>query len=131
MSTYVTLVQVRNRYEQDIPTGQAAYVESVIDEAETVLLARVPTLPALITAGATSVAIVRTVIIRAVLRVLRNPNGYRSEQAGDYSYQFDAASSGQVDYTPAEIFLITGNTRNIVVPRTIGMRPPSPFQVDQ
>jgi hypothetical protein len=130
--TYVTFEDVQARYEQDIPAEQVEYVDALIGEAETLLTARVPGLADRITAGSIDVEVVGVVVKRAVLRVLRNPDGYTSEQAGDYSYRVSAAvASGHLDYTPADLALVQGESVRARVPRMIGVRPPSPHQIPE
>lgn len=50
-------------------------------------------------------AVVRAVVLRVAERVMRNPQGFRSESAGDYSYQRPEAGIG-LELTPAELRLI-------------------------
>lgn len=64
-----------------------------LDDVEALIRARIPDLDAQITAGTISEALVVLVECDAVLRLLRNPGGYRSETIGEYSYQLDTRGS--------------------------------------
>lgn len=50
---------------------------------------------------------IRTVVLRVAERVIRNPQGFRSESAGDYSFQrYDADDGGGPYLTDREIAII-------------------------
>jgi hypothetical protein len=77
-------------------TGLLARVEGRIR-------ARVGDLATQITADASLEAVLVEIEADAVARALRNPEGYRQEQDGDYMYiRGDAATSGSLDLTEDE-----------------------------
>lgn len=90
MATYVTVQDVTDRYEG---TADPDRVQVLIDDAERILLRRIPTLAAALTAGDVDQDDVRYAVAHAVMRVLRNPEGYTSEAGGDYSYSRGAAAA--------------------------------------
>ncbi|GAB7185926.1 hypothetical protein ATKI12_5757 [Kitasatospora sp. Ki12] len=52
--------------------------------------------------------VVRSVVLAAAERRVRNPEGYRMEQQGSYSYQLPASTPLGVDLTTSEVRLIRG-----------------------
>lgn len=59
--------------------------------------------------GQLTVNLYKRVIANAVLRVLRNPEGYTSESEGGYSYGLRATvSSGDLWFTDDEIAMLSG-----------------------
>lgn len=81
--------------------------ETLIGDAGVVLRAVVLDLDARLADGRTSVAAVRIVVVRMVLRVLRNPDGFKNEQGGDYGYSVDTeVSSGRLFLTRDDLALL-------------------------
>ena len=78
--------RLRRSFDTDDETAPA---EAALDEASEIVRAESgndwvsPDDPALITAP----RIVKTIVLRMAERKLRNPDGFSSESAGDYSYQ--------------------------------------------
>ena len=94
MGTYADVQAVELEWNQTVADSAVPHVNWLIDKAEAVLLT-VPGLSARITAGTTTAAQLRHVVAAMVVRVLRNPEGKRSETAGDYSYELASGTSGQ------------------------------------
>ena len=91
-------------YNRDLPDG--VWVDSLIGEAERLLIALLPHLGAP-DHGGVSPALVGDVIKRAVLRVVRNPEGFQSEQVESASYQrFSAGASGDVWFPEGDLALL-------------------------
>ena len=64
----------------------------------------------------------KRIIANAVLRVVRNPEGYTSESEGGYSYGLrSTVSSGDLWFTDDEIATLSG-IKPVTVPGTIGVR---------
>ena len=62
-----------------------------------------------VSGGQLTVNLYKRVIANAVLRVLRNPEGYTSESEGGYSYGLRATvSSGDLWFTDDEIAMLSG-----------------------
>lgn len=104
MSTYVTVEDVRARWDGDASTER---VQAFLDDAEAILAARIPDLADRLTAGSTSAAMLRIVLVRAVTRYLNNPQGYVGEHAGEVGYYYAQgaknAPAGQVAFTEADL----------------------------
>lgn len=97
MTTYATVDDVRAAYDGTIPVDAEVWVGSQLDHAEALLTATAGDLAARVTAGTTTAANVRIVECQMVIRVLRNPGGYRQQSTGPYSYMVDAGvASGRM-----------------------------------
>lgn len=84
---------------------------SLLADAWSTLIGRVPSLDQRLTDGSVSPDLVVAVVSAMVLRVLRNPEGKRQESLDDYSYTRDQALSAGVLYvTDAEIDLLSVRT---------------------
>ncbi len=91
-------------FELDIPDALEPRAQALLDRAEARLKRLRPGLADNVASGAVDEVLVRGAIVDAVLRVLRNPQGYASEQVGDLSYRLSAAaSSGLLDFTAREL----------------------------
>lgn len=107
MSEFATVEDVRGMALVDIPdyiTDEK--IQTWIDAAERTLRSKVPSLDARLAAGRITVDDVNLVVCNMLLRVLRNPSGYRTETEGDYSYAVDTAiASGRLllDRTDREL----------------------------
>lgn len=104
MGTWVTVQDVELEWGRgEIPTDQQDHVNVLIDKAERLVAECVPNWVDRIEAGTLSTLTIGDVVSSMVLRVLRNPSGYRSETAGDYTYQLDSAvASGRLFLTKDE-----------------------------
>lgn len=100
---YATVDDVAARLGRPLSDAERPYVQALVDDAETIVRTRIPDLDERVESGRLSAAVVRLVLVSMVLRVLRNPGGYRSESAGDYSYTVDSrAASGYLGVLPDE-----------------------------
>lgn len=106
MSTYATAQDVLDRYEGTAPEEK---VQRHLDDAETLLPAKVPRLAERVAGGDLDPELVRLVLVWAVLRYLRNPQGFASESDGDYSYSRGAAGAaigGRVTFLADELSML-------------------------
>lgn len=94
MGVYADVRAVELEWNRQVSEDALAHVNWLIDKAESVLVT-IPGLSARITAGTVTAANLRYVVAAMVVRVLRNPEGKRSETAGDYSYELASGSSGE------------------------------------
>lgn len=78
-------------YELTIPDGVDTTLNRLIDKAERTVVDQVPTVPLRLEAGTLRRQSLADVIEDMVLRILRNPDGKRSESSDDYSYTLDQA----------------------------------------
>ncbi|WP_405159842.1 phage Gp19/Gp15/Gp42 family protein [Nocardia sp. NBC_01499] len=75
----------------------------LVDGAARKIMARVPDLAAKLATGVLDIETVIMVQANAVCRVLRNPEGFRSEAAGSFSYQVDSrVAAGFLAILPEE-----------------------------
>jgi hypothetical protein len=92
MGNWVTVQDVELEWGRgEIPAEQQDHVNVLIDKAERLVVEAVPDWGDRIEAGTLTAQAIGDVVSSMVLRVLRNPSGYRSETAGDYTYQLDSA----------------------------------------
>jgi hypothetical protein len=96
MGEFADSAAVQLAWGQPIPDGSIAHVDYLIDKAERLVRASVRNLDALLVAGPLTPGDVSDVVCDMVLRVLKNPDGYRYETAGDYAVQRDASVAGGV-----------------------------------
>jgi hypothetical protein len=104
MSVWASVADIEAVYEETVPDRAAA----LLDNAETLLAALVPTIAARITAHTLSVDLVRITLVDAVIRALRNPRGYSWEREGDYSYGLPLnrgqdPGTGGITFHPSEL----------------------------
>lgn len=103
MARYATVADVAARLGRELTEAEKERVGALLDDAETILRTRIPDLDEQVSTGRIPADVVRLVLVSMVLRVVRNPGGYRSESAGDYSYTVDSrAASGFLTVLPDE-----------------------------
>lgn len=91
-------------YGLDIQQESDAEVQALINKAQRRLLNRAPGITRRLNDGQLTTAEVTDVIVDIVLRVVRNPVGVESEQAGEFSYRINwAAASGRIHITSEDL----------------------------
>ncbi|WP_165939785.1 Gp19/Gp15/Gp42 family protein [Saccharopolyspora aridisoli] len=91
------------RLGRDLDEAEVPQVAALLSDAETLILTRLPDLYARIEHGLLATEVVVLVEATAVIRVLRNPEGIRSQTADAYSVSYDTrAASGKLDLAPQE-----------------------------
>lgn len=91
------------RLGRELDETEHPQVEALLADAETLILTRLPDLHARTEHGRLATEVVVLVEATAVIRVLRNPAGIRSQSADAYSVSYDdRAASGHLDLTPEE-----------------------------
>jgi hypothetical protein len=101
--TYAQASDVQAVLGRTLTTEETALVERRLAQVERMILRRVPDLAAQIDAGDLDEADVINIEAEAVLRLVRNPEGYLSEGDGTYSYQFNReTASGRLEILPLE-----------------------------
>lgn len=91
-------------YGMDIPDEFEQEVVALVVKAERRLLRRARSIPDRIKDGRLDVEDVADVVADMVLRVVKNPGGYSSEQAGEFSYRIDwGAASGRIHVTKEDL----------------------------
>lgn len=87
--SYATATDIADRLGRELDETEARIVSARLADAELLITSRIPDLAAQVTAGTIDPAAVTMVEADAVLRLIRNPEGYVTETDGNYSYQID------------------------------------------
>lgn len=87
-----------------LTAGEETVAQALLDDAWAVLLAQVPGIETRMAAGTLSAGLVRKVESAMVLRVLRNPEGWRQWSIDDASFTRDQSlSAGLLYLAPEEL----------------------------
>lgn len=104
----VTVADIEARWRPLTPE-ETTIAETRLTGAWARIKRRLPTIEDRIAAGTLDVDLVVDVVCDVVLRVLKNPDGFRSEQSGDYMYSLErGASSGRLEPLPSEWRMLSG-----------------------
>jgi hypothetical protein len=102
MTAFATLYQFQMRFERPVASDEEPRVGALLDDATAIIRAQVPQLTD------PPPATVVNVVCAMVARVIRNPDGKRSETIDDYSFTRDnAVSVGGLYLTEAEKDVLT------------------------
>lgn len=88
-----TAEDVQQRLGRALTDEEMALAGVLVNDAARLILARIPDLADRLEAEKIDHETVAMVQANAVCRVLRNPDGYRSESAGSFSYQVDTRAA--------------------------------------
>jgi hypothetical protein len=114
---YATVSDVEVRYGRTLSAAESAQAEAWIEDLESEILERVPTLDALVAAGRPTLSTLKRVVCAAVIRKLQNPEGLRTTTVAvdDYSTTktVDAANS-------AGFLSLTDDEWNLLLPGSSG-----------
>ncbi|MGK4583479.1 Gp19/Gp15/Gp42 family protein [Kitasatospora sp. HPMI-4] len=92
-----TTADLADRLGRDLTDAETRQATALLTDASAIIIDRFPQYATSPTAASTAVC------AAMVLRVLRNPDGKRSEQIDDYSYTIDSArSAGELYLTEHE-----------------------------
>lgn len=122
MGLYAEVADVAARFEGEIPASRRDWIATLLEDAEQVLYAEIPSLDSRVADGRTSAAMVRRVLCSMVLAVIRNPSGYSSQTAGEFSYSFQGAGGtganpgGRLALSAADRRALLGSRRAMTVP---------------
>ena len=95
--TYAAPAEIAVLLGRDFLSAETDQCQGFLDEAEGMILERIPDLLAKIAANTITAATVARVERRAVRRVMLNPDGKKTERVDDYSYgRDDTTASGEV-----------------------------------
>lgn len=113
----MTVEDMTVRSEINLDSFDPAYVQNLIrqsiDRINTRWGARVA---ARLRSGALTEDLFKDVVARMVLRVLRNPEGYTSEQEGNYQYSLRAqVASGYLWFTLDDELDLVGAATNLTI----------------
>jgi hypothetical protein len=114
---YATVPDVEVRFGRTLSASESAQAEAWIEDLESEIFERIPTLDALMAAGRPTVSTLRRVVCAAVIRKLQNPEGLRTTTVAidDYSTTktVDSANS-------AGALSLTDEEWNLLLPGTSG-----------
>lgn len=92
-----TIDDVQDRASWELSEDERRLSGTLLRDVEAILVSRLPRLPDRAARSEPYRDLVVQVEANAVLRVLRNPEGYRQEAEGNYSYSLSAAvASGRL-----------------------------------
>lgn len=108
----ITTSDIESRW-RPLTSAEALIAPTLIDDVEAWAMLAVPTLEAaLVSPSAAFAQNVKRILATAIIRVLKNPQAYRSESDGDYSYSFDrVVSSGELNLSAADLRMLGGGRR--------------------
>lgn len=100
---YATSADVAVRWARTPSDEDAALIEVRLDDVERMIRRRIPDLDAQITSEGINEEDLKQVESDAVLRLVRNPEGYLSESDGNYTYMLRSdLASGRLEILPEE-----------------------------
>lgn len=92
-----TPVDVAERLGRDLDESETVIVAARLDDVEELIFQRIPDLAQKILDGKIRQRLVVMVECEAVMRLIRNPEGFSQETDGNYSYTIDATvASGRL-----------------------------------
>ena len=105
-----TVDDVQDRLDRELTDDEKQLAATLLEDVEAIIRSRVRNLLRRAAADESFRQIVVMVEANAVLRVLRNPEGYRQESEGNYSYSLNAAvASGHLFVLGSEWDLLGAN----------------------
>lgn len=114
---YVTAQDVAARYDGQLPAGE--WVATLVNDAEQVIRDEVPGLDARVADGRVSVDTLKRVVAAMVLDVVRNPAGFTSQTAGEFSYSYGGGKTpagGRLQLSGADRRALVGRPRARTLP---------------
>jgi hypothetical protein len=100
---YATASDVAVRWARTPSAEETALIEVKLSDIERMIRIRIPNLEDLVASGDLDVDSVIQVESEAVLRVIRNPEGFVSETDGNYTYQYSQNTGiGKLQILPEE-----------------------------
>lgn len=101
---FATLDDVSTRLGRPITDpDEVAQVTAWIGDVEALVVSRIPDLETRVAEGAPSAGVVAMVVANAVIRKVKNPEGYVSAGVDDFNYRYnEAARKGELFLTDEE-----------------------------
>ena len=126
--SFATVSDVSTRLGRPITDpNEVAQVSAWLEDVEALILARIPDLVDLVTAGNPTTQAVVMVESNAVIRKLKNPNGYVSEGVDDYNYRLNEnARKGELFLTDDEWELLEPGVVSSAFSTRPGFEPDGP-----
>lgn len=123
---YAETSDVAARMGRSLTAEEETQAAAFLEDAEIIIKAKIPDLDDQIEDEVLSESVVVMVEANAVIRLLRNPNGYISETDGDYSYQKSGRSaSGYLEILDHEWALLGVSEAMFLV----HLKVPTPFEL--
>ena len=119
---YTTVADVTARWARTPTDEEVTLIQVRLEDCERLIRRRIPTLDAKISSGDIAEADLNQVVADAVLRLVRNPDGYLSETDGNYTYMLrQDISTGKLEILPEEweILGITKSRLSILIPNPV------------
>lgn len=91
MGGVASLEDVARRLGRPLTTDELMLAETLVGDAENMIRVRLP--GQVLDEDTADLSLVKQIVGAAVARVLRNPDGYRSETAGGVSYTIDTRAA--------------------------------------
>src|SRR5690554_5471170 len=100
---YATVEDVESRFTREVSDEEGTLVQSRLEEVKAIIRTRIPDLDEKIASGTLSKQVIIIVESEAVLRVLRNPEGFSQKTDGNYSYSMSSTNApGRILILPEE-----------------------------
>lgn len=110
-------------YDGDLTRLDQTWLQKQIDIAVREIFHLCPRLPERLAQRKVERELVIDVVAEAVLRVVRNPSGLRSETEGNYTYQLsNRVASGDIWFPPEDVEKVCG--KRMTLPRAARLRVP-------
>lgn len=104
---YATVADVEARLGRTLDSSESQIVTTRLSDIELMIRHRIPDLDTKVSLGTIDPQIVVMVECDAILRLVRNPEGYTAETDGNYSYQISVeVASGKLDILSGEWALL-------------------------
>lgn len=126
--TYATVADVAVRLGRPLADPEHELAAVLLGDAESEIRARLPDLDTRVDRGRIRRELVVKVEANAVVGVLRNPGGYTSETAGDYSYTIDVrAAAGYLTIPDTDWALLGVTAGAFTITPVMPALPPDPL----
>lgn len=100
---YASPNDVENRLGRDLDESETTVVATRLEDVELLIRSRIPDLDAKVASGEIPEALLVMIEAEAILRLIRNPDGYTQETDGNYSYTISRdVASGKLGLLDAE-----------------------------
>jgi hypothetical protein len=104
---YATSEDIAQRLGREVDESEALIVSVRLDDAERLIRSRIPDLDGKILDAEIDQDLLIMIEAEAVLRLVKNPDGYSGETDGNYSYQINSrVASGKLEILDAEWALL-------------------------
>lgn len=105
----VSISDVQSRSEQDLSTLDVIYLMTLIGDAQDLIDAEAPAAQVRLDAGTLTANLYKRVVADVVLRVVRNPDGFNAEAAGDANVSRNQlVASGDLWLSDRDVARLTG-----------------------